>query len=42
MLANLTFKLGIVVSVAGRALALRIVSGFLAVAAGCVAGWMTL
>lgn len=42
MLANLTFKLGIVVSVAGRALALRIVSGFLAVAVGCVAGWMTL
>lgn len=41
-LANLVFKLGIVVSVAGRALALRIVSGFLAVAVGCVAGWMTL
>ena len=42
MLANLTFKLGIVVSVAGRALALRIVGGFLAVATGCVAGWKTL
>ncbi|MBI2307657.1 MAG: MgtC/SapB family protein [Rhodocyclales bacterium] len=39
ILANLLFKLGIVASVAGRGLALRVVAGFAGVAAGCVAGW---
>lgn len=41
-LANLVFKLGIVVSVAGRPLARRVVTVFAAIAAGCVAGWATL
>jgi uncharacterized membrane protein (DUF4010 family) len=41
-LANLVFKLGIVVSVAGRPLARRIVTVFAAIAAGCVAGWATI
>ncbi|MDQ5914717.1 MAG: hypothetical protein QG584_601 [Pseudomonadota bacterium] len=42
MLANLAFKFGIVVSVAGSALAKRLITGFLAVAAGCVGGWLSL
>ncbi|MBW7903338.1 MAG: MgtC/SapB family protein [Rhodocyclaceae bacterium] len=40
ILANLLFKFGIVAGVAGRGLALRIVAGFLAIAAGCLAGWL--
>ena len=39
MLANLGFKFGIVVSVAGSTLALRVLGGFVAVAAGCIGGW---
>ncbi|HEX5801893.1 MAG TPA: MgtC/SapB family protein [Azospira sp.] len=40
ILANLLFKLGIVAGVAGRALALRIVAGFAAIAGGCLLGWL--
>ena len=40
LLANLLFKFGIVAGVAGRALALRIVTGFAAIAGGCVLGWL--
>lgn len=39
-LANLVFKFGIVVSVAGRELAQRVLGGFAALAAGCVGGWL--
>lgn len=38
-LANLAFKLGIIVSVAGLPFARRVVVVFAAIAAGCVAGW---
>ncbi|TXG87801.1 MAG: DUF4010 domain-containing protein, partial [Rhodocyclaceae bacterium] len=40
VLANLSFKFGIVVSVAGRALAIRVLGGFAAFAAGCIGGWL--
>ena len=40
MLANLTFKFGIVVSVAGGGLARRLLGGFAAVAIACVGGWL--
>ena len=40
VLANLCFKFGIVVSVAGRALAMRVLGGFAAFAAGCIGGWL--
>ncbi len=40
VLANLSFKFGIVVSVAGRALAMRVLGGFAAFAAGCIGGWL--
>ena len=40
VLANLSFKFGIVVSVAGRALAMRVLGGFTAFAAGCIGGWL--
>ncbi|MDX9707685.1 MAG: MgtC/SapB family protein [Azospira sp.] len=40
ILANLLFKFGIVASVAGRPLAQGIVAGFIAIAAGCLSGWL--
>lgn len=40
MLSNLAFKFGIVVSVAGSALAKRVALSFIAIAAGCVVGWI--
>ena len=40
VLANLSFKFGSVVSVAGRALAMRVLGGFAAFAAGCIGGWL--
>ncbi len=40
VLANLSFKFGIVVSVAGRALAMRVLGGFTVFAAGCIGGWL--
>ncbi|MCK6406834.1 MAG: MgtC/SapB family protein [Rhodocyclaceae bacterium] len=40
LLSNLVFKFGIVVSVAGRSLATRVLGGFAAVACGCLGGWL--
>jgi len=39
MLANLGFKLGIVIVVAGRRMAGRIAAGFVTIALGSIAGW---
>lgn len=40
MLANLIFKFGIVVSVAGGTMAKRLSAGFTAIAAACITGWL--
>lgn len=39
-LANLLFKLGLIASIAGSALALRVLAGFATVALGMIAGWI--
>lgn len=41
-LANLAFKFGIVVSVAGSQLAWRVIAAFVAIATGCITGWAML